>query len=81
MAILTAMGARRSMIRAVFLLEGMLWAAVGGGAGLLLGALICLGQQPWGWVKLNGDFIIQAYPVAMQAGDFLVIAATVLAVG
>src|SRR5205823_3373976 len=52
MAILTAMGARRSMIRAVFLLEGMLWAAVGGGTGLLLGALICLGQQRWGWVKL-----------------------------
>jgi len=81
MAVLTAMGAQRGTIRAIFLLEGILWAAVGGGAGLLLGALICLGQQQWGWIKLNGDFIIDAYPVAMQAGDFIVIAITVLAVG
>lgn len=81
MAILTAMGARRGTIRAVFLLEGALWAAAGGGAGLLLGALICLGQQRWGWVALNGDFIIQAYPVAMKVSDFLAIAITVLAVG
>ena len=81
MAVLTAMGAQRRTIRAIFLLEGMLWAAVGGGAGLLLGTLICLGQQQWGWIKLNGDFIIEAYPVALKAGDFIVIAVTVLAVG
>lgn len=81
MAILTAMGAHRSLIRKIFLLEGFLWAAVGGGAGILAGSLLCLGQQRWGWVKLNGVFIIDAYPVAMQANDFLVIALTVLGVG
>jgi lipoprotein-releasing system permease protein len=81
MAILTAMGAEQKTIRAVFLIEGILWAAVGGGLGLVLGSLLCLGQQRWGWVKLNGDFIIDAYPVSMQAGDFIVIAVTVLAVG
>jgi lipoprotein-releasing system permease protein len=81
MAILTAMGAERKTIRCIFLIEGILWAAVGGGIGLFLGALLCLGQQHWGWVKLNGEFIIDAYPVAMQASDFLVIAITVLGVG
>ncbi|MBS1629410.1 MAG: ABC transporter permease [Bacteroidetes bacterium] len=81
MAILTAMGAGRSLIRKIFLYEGLLWAAVGGGVGIGAGALLCLGQQRWGWVKLNGVFIIDAYPVAMQASDFVVIALTVLGVG
>ena len=81
MAVLTAMGAKRSTIRAIFLIEGMLWAALGGGIGLLAGLILCAGQQQWGWVKLNGDFIIQAYPVAIQFTDAVVIAITVLAVG
>jgi lipoprotein-releasing system permease protein len=81
MAILTAMGAERITIRSVFRIEGILWAAVGGGIGLFLGSMLCLGQQHWGWMKLNGEFIIDAYPVSMQAGDFIVIAITVLAVG
>lgn len=81
MAILAAMGATRSTIRAVFLIEGLLWGLVGGGAGLVLGALLCLGQLQWGWVKLAEGFIIQSYPVALRAGDFAVIAATVVGVG
>jgi lipoprotein-releasing system permease protein len=81
MAILTAMGAGRWMIRAIFLIEGMLWAAVGGGIGILIGGLLCLGQKQWGWVKLNGEFIIDAYPVAVQWGDVVVIALTVMGVG
>lgn len=81
MAILTAMGAQRGTIRAIFLIEGLLWAAVGGSLGLLGGALLCLGQQQWGWVKLDGTFIIEAYPVSLQAGDITVIAMTVLSVG
>lgn len=81
MAILLAMGAPRRLIRKIFLYEGLLWAAVGGGVGMLAGALLCLGQQRWGWVKLNGVFIINAYPVAMQVTDFVVIALTVLGVG
>ncbi len=80
-AILAAMGAGRGTIRSIFLFEGMLWAAVGGGIGIVAGGLLCLGQQRWGWVKLNGGFIIDAYPVQMQAADLAVIAGTVLAVG
>ncbi|MEO6833454.1 MAG: FtsX-like permease family protein [Chitinophagaceae bacterium] len=81
MAVLRAMGASRGLVRRIFILEGMLWAAVGGGFGLLLGFLLCLGQQHFGWVKLSGDFIIQSYPISMQATDFLLVAVTVMAVG
>lgn len=81
MALLAAMGARKSMIRAIFIWEGLIWAAAGGFTGLIFGTLICLGQKRWGWVELSGDFIIPAYPVALKASDFVVIGITVLGVG
>ncbi|MBS1775198.1 MAG: ABC transporter permease [Bacteroidetes bacterium] len=80
-AILKTMGANSLMIRLVFLFEGVIWAMFGGGIGLLSGWLICLGQQKYHWVKLQGSFIIDAYPVQMQAGDFAVVAITVCLIG
>lgn len=81
MAILRAMGAQPRDIRSIFIAEGVLWAVTGGGAGLLLGLLICLGQQYFGWLKLGGSFIIDAYPVALQPADFILVVATVMVVG
>lgn len=80
-AILKAMGATSGQASAVFVTEGVLWSLVGGGAGLLLGALLCVGQQQFGWIKLGGTFIIDAYPVALQFTDFLVIIATIVTIG
>jgi lipoprotein-releasing system permease protein len=81
MAILQAMGAQPRDVRSIFITEGILWALTGGGIGLLLGGLICLGQQHFGWLKLGGSFIIDAYPVSLQWPDFLLIIITVIAVG
>lgn len=80
-AVLRAMGAGNKLIRRIFLTEGLLWAIVGGGIGLLLGFFLCLGQQHFGWVKLSGDFIIESYPVRMQWSDFVLVALTVFIVG
>lgn len=79
--ILKAMGARNSHVSAIFLAEGALWSFLGGGLGLLLGVLICLGQQHYGWLKLGGAFIIDAYPVRLYLTDMLVVLATILAIG
>lgn len=79
--ILKAMGARNSHISGIFLSEGALWALLGGGAGLLLGILLCIGQQQFGWLKLGGAFIIEAYPIRLQATDMLIVLATILAIG
>jgi lipoprotein-releasing system permease protein len=81
MAILKAMGAQPSAIRKIFVLEGVLWALTGGIAGILLGTLLCLGQQHFKWIKLGGAFIIDAYPVHMQIGDLLLVIATIITVG
>jgi lipoprotein-releasing system permease protein len=80
-AILKAMGAENATIRALFVSEGVLWAVIGGGIGIILGGLFCLGQEHFQWIKLQGAFIIDAYPVEMQWTDFLVVMATVLLVG
>lgn len=78
--ILSALGADIRDIRRIFHAEGVLIAFSGALAGLLLGALCCFLQQRYGLVKLStsGSFIIDAYPVRMQAADFIWI---LLAVG
>jgi len=80
-AILRAMGATPATVRNAVLLEGALWALVGGGMGTLLGALLCLGQQKFGWMAMQGQFIIEAYPVALVWTDFVVVMATVALLG
>ncbi|MBS1779193.1 MAG: ABC transporter permease [Bacteroidetes bacterium] len=81
MAILKAMGAENKTIRNIFIMEGMLWSLTGGLIGLTIGALICAGQYYFHWIKLGGSYIIEAYPVHMLATDFLVIIATIIAIG
>lgn len=79
--ILKAMGATNKNISNIFLAEGALWSLLGGGIGLFLGLLLCLGQQQFGWLKLGGAFIIEAYPVSLQLTDFLVVLATIIVIG
>src|SRR5690606_3507465 len=79
-AILRAMGASAGSVKKIFILEGLLWAFIGGAVGLLAGALLCWGQQHFGWIRLHGAFVIDAYPVAMRWYDFLLVIATVLIV-
>lgn len=68
---LMAMGYTARHIRRIFLTQGVVVGLIGCGLGGALGLLLSWGQQTYGWVKLAGaeSFIIQAYPVAIQAGD------------
>jgi lipoprotein-releasing system permease protein len=79
--ILRAMGAETSTIRKIFLLEGILWSLTGGIAGMLLGMGICLAQQKFGLIKMNGDFMVDYFPVKMLASDFALVIVTIFTVG
>lgn len=81
MAILKAMGAESITVKSIFIAEGLLWSLMGGIIGLVIGTLICMGQQQFGWVKLEGSFIIDAYPVSIHLVDFALIICTILVVG
>jgi lipoprotein-releasing system permease protein len=83
-AVLYSMGADHKLIRKIFLTEGMMVSFSGAITGMILGALVCLIQQQFGLVKINtegGSFLIEAYPVLMQAMDFLYIFLIVSAIG
>lgn len=81
--ILSHMGADEAMIRRIFLFEGWFISSLGTLSGLVLGVLICLGQQHYGWLKLGtgSDYIISAYPVQVQIPDIALVAAIVLILG
>jgi ABC-type antimicrobial peptide transport system permease subunit len=51
--------------------------------GIVLGILICLGQQHFGWLQLGaqGTFAVNAYPIEIEAGDLALILLAVLAIG
>ena len=81
--ILSHMGADERMIRRTFLIEGWLISMLGTFAGLIIGVLLCLGQQHYGWLSLGTgtEYIISAYPVQVQAGDVALVALIVLTLG
>ena len=71
---LLSMGASNAFIRGIFVREGLLISGVGGVAGLVLGVAITLAQQHFGFVKMpNGNFLVENYPVELQAMDLVVI--------
>ena len=80
-ATLKAMGARDSMIRRIFMLEGWLISLLGLAVGLVVGVALALLQQHLGIVKMPGNFLITAYPVVVKAGDIILTAAGVALTG
>lgn len=81
--ILQHLGANNQTIRRTFLYEGWLITTLGALVGLLIGLAVCLLQQHYGLLKLGSgtDYVISAYPVLVQAGDVLAVAAIVLLMG
>lgn len=71
-AIILSLGAGRSMIKNIFLIEGLLIALTGAFAGLLLGFIICTLQQQFGLISMGMETsVVDAYPVKMNGLDFL----------
>ncbi len=73
---LQAMGVSRGDVRRIFLLEGALIGALGTGLGLVLGLGLAFLQQHYGLVPMAQaeSFLIDAYPVSVQALDVVLIA-------
>jgi len=79
-SILKAMGATSAQVRNVFLLEGTFAGLLGGCIGVLLGLLVCILQQQYGFIKLaqgGASFVVDAYPVKIVSGDILLSLITV----
>ncbi len=79
--ILHAIGADQSFIKNVFLSEGLLLAAIGGGGGMLLALALAFAQEQFHLVPMEGStFIISYFPVKINPWDFLLVGTTVLVI-
>ena len=80
--VLQAMGADSSVIRKIFLTEGIVLAMIGAGAGIVIALVIYLVQVNFKVVPLKGSsFLIDYYPIRLVPLDFLLVIATVFIIG
>ena len=77
---LRCLGMERPQFMAIFIAQGGATGLVGTVAGIIIAWSICTLQELYGIVQLpsKSAFIIDAYPVSMQAGDFIAVAITAI---
>lgn len=81
---LRRLGADDQLICRIFLFEGRLISLIGALSGIAGGLLLCFLQQQFGLISLgggNGTFVVDAYPVSIQATDIILVFITVVVVG
>lgn len=80
---LRSMGADKKTISNIFVYEGIIISALGALAGIVTGIALCLAQQHFGIISMGGEgaFVVDSYPVEVQANDIITTFFTVLAVG
>lgn len=82
--ILRSLGATESLLRRIFLDEGLLIALLGGAIGLAVGVALCLAQQQFGLISLGGDHAqmsIDAYPCRLALSDLCIVIGVVGVIG
>ena len=78
---LRSLGAQDGLIRRIFVLEGWLISLVGLAGGLVVGIGFSALQQAFGFIKMPGHFVVQAYPIILSWSDILLTAVGVATVG
>lgn len=84
-AILIALGATPGSIAGVYGRLSMLITAIGGIFGIVVGVILSLLQQCFGFIKLMADdptqLSIEAYPVSVAVSDIIIVAGVILGIG
>jgi len=77
------LGAGNPLIKRIFLFEGWMISALGAALGTVTGLFICWLQVRFELIKLqgSGSFVVDAYPIHVQAPDVLLSYFVVLAIG
>ena len=80
---LKSIGASKTLIQRIFLLEGWLISLSGAVIGTILGVLICYLQIEFGLIKITGaeNFIFSKYPVRIELLDISLVFVTVVIIG
>ena len=76
-SVLQSLGADKSLIKKIFLSEGILLAAVGAGTGIIMALFISFLQMKFHLIKLVGNsFLIDYFPVKLVLTDFILVVLT-----
>ena len=77
---LRCLGMEKPQFMAIFIIQGGMTGVAGTAAGTAIAWSLCTLQQFYGMVQLpsKSAFIIHAYPVNMQAGDFIAVSITAI---
>jgi lipoprotein-releasing system permease protein len=76
--VMKAMGASNRLIQKIFLSEGSLLAFIGMTSGIVLALLFCWAQVKFKLITIPGaTFLIDHYPVQLEASDFVLVILTV----
>jgi ABC-type lipoprotein release transport system permease subunit len=75
------LGAGKKMLQRIFVIEGWLMSIIGSISGILLGLLICLVQQKFGFLKMETGAYFENYPVSIKFLDVFIVLVTVLIIG
>ncbi len=77
---LRCLGMEKPQFMAIFIIQGGITGIAGTAAGTIIAWSICKLQELNGFVQLpsKSAFIIQAYPINMQAGDFITVSITAI---
>lgn len=78
---LWSMGTSIQGLRNIILRLGLIISLSGGSIGLFLGSLIVWGQEHFQWISVGEGYIVDAYPVALEWTDVLLVSSTVFALG
>ena len=78
---LSFLGAKKSLIQRIFVLEGWMISLIGLAGGLIIGIGFALLQQQLGFIKMPGHFVVQAYPIILSWSDVLLTTVGVATVG
>jgi lipoprotein-releasing system permease protein len=80
-SILKSMGANDTTIRRIFTSEGLLLTTLGMLIGFALAILLYVAQKQFGLISIPQGFLVESYPIAMRAFDFVPVTVTVLLIG
>lgn len=75
---LSDLGATLPAIRAIIFIQGALMIIIGGAIGILIGALLILLQQQFGFIPITANL---PYPVKFEAVNLVIVYATILILG
>src|SRR5690606_32898628 len=79
MKILQSLGAERRTIEAIFFIEGIFIALIGGVLGIIVGYIFCKLQEMYGFIRTGSEdgSLIDVYPIDIRGEDFILVFLTV----